>query len=233
MPRADSLEIVYEDDSIVVIDKPAGLLTMATATESARTAYAVLRAHLNGRRPPERLFIVHRLDREASGLLVFAKTAESKERLQNQFKDHSAGRRYVCVVEGRLRENTFTLRSLLAENAAYRVYSTENKKIGRLAVTHVNVLRRSSKMSLVEVRLETGRKHQIRVHLAEHGHPIVGDKVYGSKADPIRRLALHAAQLEFKHPLDFRPMTLRSPYPKAFGTLVGGHHVVGGLTMLW
>jgi len=217
--RISKLEIIYEDDSIIVVDKPAGLLTIATATERTKTAYAVLRAYLNNKKRSERLFIVHRLDRDASGLLVFAKTVESKERLQNQFKDHSAGRRYVAVVQGRLAEDSFEIRSYLAENAAYRVYSTPNRKIGKLAVTHVKVLKRNSKTSLVEVRLETGRKHQIRVHLAEHGNPIVGDQTYGTKSPLIPRLALHGVQLDFTHPVHGRPLTFHSHYPKAFETL--------------
>jgi 23S rRNA pseudouridine1911/1915/1917 synthase len=212
----DKLEVIAEDDSIIVINKPAGLLTMATETEKTRTAYAVLRAYLNNKKRPEKLFIVHRLDREASGLVVFAKSPESKERLQDQFKDHSAGRRYVAVVEGRVREDAFTVRTNLAENAAYRVYSTPNRKLGRPAVTHVKVLKRNSKTTLVEVRLETGRKHQIRVHLAERGHPIVGDTAYGSNWNPIRRLALHGVQLEFRHPFSGEHRTLRSNYPKEF-----------------
>ena len=125
---------------MIVINKPAGLLTMATDREKTKTAYAMLRAYLNNKRRPEKVFIVHRLDREASGLVVFAKSAESKERLQDQFKDHSAGRRYVAVVEGRVKEDAFTVQSYLAENAAYRVYSTHNQRDGKLAVTHIKVL---------------------------------------------------------------------------------------------
>jgi RluA family pseudouridine synthase len=217
--RIDEIDVLYEDASVVVISKPAGLLTIATASEKIKTAYAVLRAYLNAKKPPEKLFIVHRLDREASGLLVFAKTMESKEALQNQFKDHSAGRRYVAAVEGRLKENEVTIQTYLAENAAYRVYSTADRKRGKLAVTHVRVLRRSSKTSLIEVRLQTGRKHQIRVHLAEYGHPIIGDKAYGSHSNPIRRLALHGVQLDFKHPVSAEHLTFRSSHPRAFDSL--------------
>jgi len=212
-------EVLFEDKSLIVVDKPAGLLTMATDAEKANTLYALLRAHLNNRKPAEKLFIVHRLDREASGLLVFAKTIEAKERLQDQFKDHSAGRRYVAVVEGRVRSDDFTIRSYLAENSAYRVYATSNKKAGKLAVTHVRVVKRNPKTTLVEVRLETGRKHQIRVHLQERGHPIVGDRVYGSGLNPIRRMALHGAQLDFKHPVTEKRMSFSAPYPKAFDAL--------------
>lgn len=192
---------------------------MATDREKEKTLYAFLREYVNKKRPAEKLFIVHRLDREASGLLVFAKTIAAKERLQDQFKDHSAGRGYIAVVEGRVKENDFTIRTYLAENAAYRVYSTPNSKAGSLAVTHVHVVKRNPKTSVLEVRLETGRKHQIRVHLAEHGHPIVGDKNYGSKLNPIRRLALHGASLTFKHPTSGETMTFESRYPRVFDTI--------------
>jgi RluA family pseudouridine synthase len=213
---AERIRVVFEDESIVVVDKPPGLLTMATATERSRTAYSVLRAYLAGKRRPEKLFIVHRLDREASGLLAFAKTVEARERLQDQFKDHSAGRRYLAVVEGVVAADAFTVRSYLAENSAHRVYSTPNRRIGKPAVTHVRVLRRKQKSTLLEVQLETGRKHQIRVHLAERGHAIVGDKTYGSGANPIRRLALHGEQLELRHPATGKKMTFASPAPESF-----------------
>ncbi len=216
---SDGVRIVFEDDSLIVADKPAGLLTMATEREKEKTLYAFLRAYLNAKRPPQKLFIVHRLDREASGLLVFAKTIPAKEHLQDQFKDHSAGRRYVAVVEGRVRESDFTIRSYLAENTAYRVYATENRNAGSLAVTHIHVGKRNPKTTVLEVRLETGRKHQIRVHLAEHGHPIVGDKNYGSRSNPIRRLALHGVSLSFKHPVSGKSMSFDSPYPKTFDAI--------------
>jgi 23S rRNA pseudouridine1911/1915/1917 synthase len=213
------LDLVFEDDRIVVVDKPAGLLTIATETERERTLYAVLRDLLGHRKPREKLFVVHRLDREASGLLVFAKDIEAKERLQSQFKDHSAGRIYRAVVEGRVTADRFTIRSCLAENAARRVYVTKSAAAGKLAVTHVSVLRRRLHTSLVEVRLETGRKHQIRVHLANEGHPIVGDRFYGSRSNPIRRLALHGFRLEFKHPGTGAPMRFDSPCPNSFDAL--------------
>src|ERR1700741_3675056 len=147
------MKLVFEDETLIVVDKPPGLLTMATETERTKTAYSMLRDYAKRRKRPEKLFIVHRLDREASGLLVFAKTIAAKERLQDQFKDHSAGRHYVAVVEGRVKENDFTIRTYLAENAAYRVYSTPNQRVGSLAVTHIHVLKRNAKTSVLEVRL--------------------------------------------------------------------------------
>jgi 23S rRNA pseudouridine1911/1915/1917 synthase len=215
----DRLKIIFEDRSVIVVDKPEGLLTMATSTERSKTAYAMLREYLNSRRPPEKLFIVHRLDREASGLLVFAKSIEAKERLQDQFKEHNAGRRYIAIVEGHVKAKDFTIRSYLAENAAYRVYSTKNTKIGKLSITHAHVLRSTPKTTVLEVRLETGRKHQIRVHLAENGNPIVGDKNYGSRTNPIRRLALHGAHLDFQHPDSGKLMQFDSPPPNMFDAL--------------
>src|SRR5262249_34813161 len=128
---ADRIHVVYEDDAVIVVEKPAGLLTMATDKEKSRTVYELLRESANRKRPAEKIFIVHRLDREASGLLVFAKTIEAKERLQDQFKDHSAGRKYVAVVEGRVSPEKFTIQSYLAENAAFRVYSTKKKALGK------------------------------------------------------------------------------------------------------
>jgi 23S rRNA pseudouridine1911/1915/1917 synthase len=209
----NKLHIVFEDDSVIVVDKPAGLLTMGTETERSNTLYATLRAYLNSKQPAEKVFIVHRLDREASGLLVFAKTVEAKEQLKNQFKDHSAGRVYTAVAEGRVLPEQFTIKTLLAENAAFRVYSTPNPRTGKPAVTHVRVLKRSAKTSLLEVRLETGRKHQIRVHLAERGHPIVGDKVYGGRNNVLGRLGLHGTHLEFDHPRSKTRLKFDSPYP--------------------
>ena len=221
MDVIDRIKIVFEDDAVIVVDKPAGLLTMATESERQKTLYAALRARANAKKPQQKIFIVHRLDREASGLLVFAKTIEAKEHLQNQFKDHSAGRRYIAVVEGLVAKDDFTIRSYLAENTAFRVYSTRNRGIGKLAITHVHVVRRRPRITMVQVRLETGRKHQIRVHLAGLGHPIAGDTVYGPGSDPIGRLALHAKALAFDHPRTRARMHFESPVPASFLKLRG------------
>jgi len=217
---ADSdIEILFEDRDLIVIVKPAGLLTIATEKERRRTAYAMLVDHVRRFRAG-RIFIVHRLDREASGLIVFAKTAEAKTALQKQFEDHSAGRTYLAVTEGRIPRDTFTVESLLAENTAFRCYSTRDPSKGKRAVTHVKVIKRSPHRTLVEVRLETGRKHQIRVHLADEGFPIVGDPAYGDKRSPIRRMALHGAALTFRHPHTGEALTFTSPLPADVAALV-------------
>jgi 23S rRNA pseudouridine1911/1915/1917 synthase len=219
-PVWSRLDILFEDKDVIVVDKPAGLLTIATDREKHRTLYALLYEYIKGKRPPGRLFIVHRLDREASGLLVFAKSEAAKQHLQEQFKEHYAGRTYLAVTENRMAQDQMTFQSYLAENSIFRCYLTPDPKKGKWAVTHVKVLRRSSHRTLVEVELETGRKHQIRVQLADQGYPIVGDQVYGSRTNPIRRMALHALRLAFDHPTTGIRMEFESPPPAAFMTLV-------------
>lgn len=216
----NSLELVFEDRDLIVIDKPAGLLTIATERERERTAYALLFDHVQSRKSAWRIFIVHRLDREASGLLVFAKNEAVKRHLQDQFHTHMARRTYRAVVEGRMKDDKKTYSSHLADTPAFRSRSVRNPADGKLAVTHVTVLKRSPHRTLIEVELETGRKHQIRVHLSEAGHPIVGDERYRAQTDPIRRLALHATSLRFIHPATGKAMTFDAPMPGSFATLV-------------
>lgn len=213
------MRILFEDEELIVVDKPARLLTIATAVEKRQTAYALLFDYLKSKKRPERVFVVHRLDRDASGLLVFAKTELAKRRLQAQFKDRSASRKYVAVAEGGIEAVEAALRSYLRESPAYRSHSTQDPRRGQLAITHIRVLRRGRHSTLLEARLESGRKHQIRAHLAELGHPIVGDLRYGSTRNPLRRLALHAASLELVHPRTGRVLQFRSAYPPSFRTI--------------
>lgn len=213
------IKILFEDEAVIVADKPAGLLTIATERERERTLYAWLYEHVKRKRPPQKIFVVHRLDREASGLLVFAKSPEAKEYLQRQFKNRTAGRVYKAVVDGRVEEDTKIIESCLAENRAHRSYSTSDPGIGKPAITRFRVLKRARRRTLLEVELGSGRKHQIRVHLAELGHPITGDKVYGSSASPLGRLALHAERLVFRHPVTGERKQFESPCPREFLSL--------------
>jgi len=210
------LRLVHEDEDILVVDKPSGLLTIATQREREHTAYRLLREWVSGRGPASaRLFIVHRLDRETSGLIVFAKSAAAKERLQAQFAARAVERVYVALAEGVMRQGEGTLVSRLIEDPALRVRTTD-RRAGREAITRYRVLERRRAETLLELQLVTGRRAQIRAQLAAAGHPIAGDREYGGRTDPLRRLALHATRLAFVHPRGGR-VSFDSPLPAAFG----------------
>jgi len=224
MKHTPQLRIIYEDDDVIVADKPAGLLTIATEKEKLRTAYRMLTDHVRLGSRNGRIFIVHRLDRETSGLIVFAKRAESKRALQERWHDMVSERTYVAVVEGRVEERSGTIRSRLAENRAYHVYSTTRPGEGKPAVTHFRVIAEGHGYTMLEVSLETGRKNQIRVHLQELGHSVAGDRRYGARTNPIGRLALHASTLEFTHPRTGEKLRFESPTPKTMRRLMRGQH---------
>jgi len=210
------LRLVHEDEDILVVDKPSGLLTIATEREREHTAYRLLREWVSGRGPASaRLFIVHRLDRETSGLIVFAKSAAAKERLQAQFAARAVERVYVALAEGVMRQGEGTLVSRLIEDPALRVRTTD-RRAGREAITRYRVLERRRAETLLELQLVTGRRAQIRAQLAAAGQPIAGDREYGGRTDPLRRLALHATRLAFVHPRGGR-VSFDSPLPAAFG----------------
>ena len=210
------LRLVHEDDDILVVDKPSGLLTIATESEGERTAYRLLRDWVARRGAGSaRLFVVHRLDRETSGLIVFAKTVAAKQHLQAQFAARTAERVYVALAEGVVRREEGSLTSRLVEDRALRVRIAERGG-GREAITRYRVLERRRAATLLELRLVTGRRAQIRAQLAAAGHPIAGDAQYGSRTDPMKRLALHATRLAFTHPRGGRA-SFDSPPPPAFG----------------
>ena len=229
------LGLVHEDEDLIVVDKPPGLLTIATERERERTAYRLLADYVGGHGPScegkvrgaPRLFIVHRLDRETSGLLVFAKSAAAKRRLQSQFEARTVERRYVAVVEGRMADERGTLKSRLREDRALRVRPTRDRSAGREAITDYRVIARGAGTTLLELSLVTGRRGQIRVQLAALGHPIVGDRAYGPARDPLRRLCLHATRLTFAHPRGHR-VSFESPAPTTFVRLVEGARLVTG-----
>jgi 23S rRNA pseudouridine1911/1915/1917 synthase len=213
VPFPPALGLVHEDEHLVVVDKPSGLLTVATGRERNRTAYRMLWDYLRGQRPPRRPFIVHRLDRETSGLLVFAKSVAAKRHLQTQFEARQVERIYLAVVDGRVADDQGTLESRLVEDRGLRVRSGAR---GRQAITHYRVRERRRDSTLLELRLGTGRRHQIRVQLAEQGHPIVGDTDHGGPAGRFGRLCLHATRLGFVHPTSGAPMRFERGAPGAW-----------------
>ncbi len=213
------LRLVHEDDDVLVVEKPPGLLTIATERERERTAYRALAEYVAGQPERRRLFIVHRLDRETSGLLVFAKSALAKRRLQEQFERRTVDRHYVAVVEGRVKEPVGTLRSRLREDATLVVRRARGRD-GKEAITDYAVVEHRRTATVVELRLVTGRRGQIRAQLAALGHPIVGDVRYGSRRDPIRRLCLHATRLAFAHPRDGRRVRFETAPPAAFARVM-------------
>ncbi len=210
------LTLIHEDQDILVVDKPAGLLTIATERERERTAYRMLADYAGAGEGHGRIFIVHRLDRETSGLIVFAKSPAAKRALQAQFAARSPERVYVAVVEGGVRSAEGTLSARLALDAGRRVRVVRDRGRGREAVTRYRVLDRRPGTTTLELRLVTGRRGQLRAQLAAAGHPIVGDLAYGSRRNPLRRLCLHATRLAFVHP-DGRRVSFESPVPSAFG----------------
>ncbi len=215
------LAVLYEDKDLLVVDKPAGLLAVSTEREKARTAHSILTDYIRKGcgRSRKSLFVVHRLDRDTSGTLIFAKSEEAKDRLQANWKQTE--KKYLAVVHGRCEKSSDTITSYLAEDKAYTVYSTSDSTKGKLAQTAYTVLRMTKQFSLLEVTLLTGRKNQIRVHLAGIGHPIVGDIKYGKEDDQQPRMALHARSIAFKHPFTGRELSFTSEVPPFFSKLVG------------
>jgi len=212
------LRIVHLDDAIMVIDKPAGLLSMGSEREKEKTAHRMLNEHLKAMNNSMRqqVFIVHRLDRETSGLMLFARSEAMQDALQRGWKNVT--KRYLAIVEGTPAKASGTLRDHLIESKSLKVYRVERG--GALAITHYRVMRSSGTRSLLELTIETGRKHQIRVQLAAIGHPVVGDRKYGATSDPARRVALHAYELTFRHPASSATMEFRSQLPERLNALI-------------
>ncbi|MEG0796436.1 MAG: RluA family pseudouridine synthase [Odoribacter sp.] len=213
------LNILYEDQSLIVINKMSGLLSMSSERDKEKTAYRILSDHVKKTTPHSCVFILHRLDRDTSGVMMFAKSQEVQEILQKNWDQMILERKYVAVVEGQLEKEFGQIKSYVAENSAYIVHKA-TAETGKLAITNYKVLKVGQGCSLVELELETGRKNQIRVHLQELGHPVVGDKKYGATSNPIHRLALHAFKLRFIHPLTREEMNFELPIPNRFKLLL-------------
>lgn len=218
-PKAKQMHgvnLVFEDDDLIVVNKNAGLLTIATDKEKRKTVYSILSNYLKADNKDNKIFIVHRLDRETSGLMMFAKNEKMQKLLQESWKQTIAERSYLAVINDKLEDTEGTISSYLFESKAFIVYSTQDPERGQKAITHYTTLKNNEQYSLLKVNLETGRKNQIRVHLQDLKHPIVGDKKYGSTSNPIGRLGLHAWVLAFTHPITKKKIRFETSIPGSF-----------------
>jgi len=218
MLRSRHLKLVYEDKWLVVVDKNVGILSMAAGHKSLNVK-AILDDYFHKTKQGCTAHVVHRLDRDTSGLLIYAKDMETEQLLERDWHETVYDRRYVAVLSGEMEDDEGTIANWLKDNAAYFTYSSPVDNGGKYAVTHFFTLDRTTEHSLVEFKLETGRKNQIRVHAADMGHPVCGDVKYGNGDDPIGRLCLHAFLLCFYHPRTGERMEFESPVPASFRNL--------------
>lgn len=215
------LDIVFEDSYLLIIDKHPGLLSMSNNSRQ-QTVQTVLNRYLEKGGGRNTSHLVHRLDRDTSGLMVYAKDVQTQQSLINGWQELVTDRRYLALVEGEFEQARGRVQSWLTEDSKFITHSSPVDNGGKFAVTHYNVLASSNGYSLVECELETGRKNQIRVHMADLGHPVVGDRKYGSDKDPMRRLGLHAYMLCFTHPVTGKHLRFETPVPFCFEKLMSG-----------
>lgn len=217
------IELVYEDDDVLVINKGYGMLSVGTNSHKREeNAYDIMRAYVKNVNPANKLWVVHRLDRHTTGLMMFAKSERAHDVLRHNWNNMILERLYVALLEGYLEEDSGYVKSRLTENSRFVVYSTDTPGEGKLAVTHYEVIGRGNGYTLAHFSLDTGRKNQIRVHAADMGHPIAGDRKYGATTSPINRLALHAQTLRFAHPVTKKDMNFESPVPREFAGVIRG-----------
>ena len=213
-----NLPILYEDNEIIVINKPSGLLSIASDKEKSSTAYRMLSDYVQQKDKHNRIFVVHRLDEDTSGVLMVAKNPEIQKALQDNWNDIVSKRGYYAIVEGQMKEKQGTVKSYLKKNAQNLMYSSKDKN-GQFSITHYKVMKESDKYSLLDVNIDSGRKNQIRVHMGDLGHNVIGDDKYGNPSNPLKRLGLHAYCLELTHPITGKKMKFTAPMPKEFETL--------------
>lgn len=217
--RHPMLKILYEDAYIIVVEKKEGLLSVASEHQKERTAQHILTEYVKRQNRNNRVFVVHRLDRETSGVMMFAKDEKTQHNLRDNWHDIVFDRRYVALVMGDMEKDQGTVESWLTDRKLY-VSSSPYDDGGKYSVTHYRTIKRANGFSMIELQLETGRKNQIRVHMQSLGHPVVGDMRYGCETDPLRRLALHAFKLCFYHPITGEIMNFELPYPLPFRSLM-------------
>lgn len=208
------MDLVYEDKELLIINKPAKLLTIATEKEKIHTLYNEASIYVKKQNPKNKIFIVHRLDKDTSGIVVFAKTEKVKNILQNDWEKYAPIREYLAIVEGRLSKKSGQIINYLKETKIFQVYDSKDKISGKKAITNYEVLAQTKHYSLVKINILTGRKNQIRVALSSINHPILGDKKYNATKNPYSRLALHASKLQLIHPTKKQTLVLKSKLPK-------------------
>jgi 23S rRNA pseudouridine1911/1915/1917 synthase len=216
------LDIIYEDRELIVINKPSGLLSISTEDEKERTAYHMVMDYVKRNNPRNKVFVVHRLDRDTSGILLISKNQTLKHILQDKWDNIVLKRSYIAIVEGKP-EETGTIKTWLRETKSLMVYSSNKKGDGKEAITHYKTIKSNEKYSMLDIKIDTGRKNQIRVHMNDIGHSVIGDKKYGAKTNPIKRLGLHAHILEFIHPITKKTMRFESQIPPEFELLFKKH----------
>jgi len=214
--KGSKLKVIYEDDEIIVIDKPSGLLTIASDKEKEHTAYRLVNEHVQASDKNARIFIVHRLDQDTSGVLMFAKSHELANAFQQDWNDLVTKRGYYAIIKGCPAEEKGVIKSYMYKSKTNEMYSGHKTKTGKFAETHYKVIKKGETYSLVDINILTGRKNQIRVHLKDIGFPIVGDKKYDGEKSPINRLCLHAYELNVKHPIIEKILLFKSKTPKEF-----------------
>ena len=217
IPKYD-LDILYEDDYLIVINKPCGLLSISNDKEKEITAYRMVSDYVKANNKKNFIFVVHRLDQDTSGILMFCKNEKIRDRLQENWNNVVKKRGYIAIVDGKMSGNG-TFHSYLMEDKRQFVYSSKNG-IGKEAITHYEVIKNNNSYSMLQVFIDTGRRNQIRVHLSENGFPIVGDKKYRCRSNPIKRLCLHANMLEFIHPVSKKIVSIKCDVPSEFKKLV-------------
>ena len=217
-PKAGPLPfpILYEDEHLIVVNKPAKLLSVANDKEKNRTAYHMVTDYVKSQRVDDRIFVLHRLDRDTSGVLMFARDPETKELFQAHWNDMVTRRGYLAVVEGVPKPAQDTIRSYLVETDTHLSFSGQPGPNAKEAVTSYQVVKAGNGYALLDISIETGRKNQIRVHMKEMGCPVAGDKQYGARTNPIGRLCLHANELSFIHPATGEPVTFKAKMPRDF-----------------
>ncbi len=217
--RKKKLDIIYEDKEIIVVNKTAGLLTVSTPKEKERTLFHEVSDYVKKSNPKLKIFIVNRLDKDTSGIVVFAKNQNVKYAYQNDWDNLAVTRKYIAVVNGVLEVKKNTIKSYLKETKTLMVYSSADKKNGKLAITKYKVIKENKKYSMLDIEIKTGRKNQIRVHMKDIGHPIIGDKKYGIGKSPLKRLMLHAYCLELINPKTKKKMEFSCKVPDIFNSL--------------